>query len=103
MAKQAQWIEKLVSGALGFELLETLRLKLSSTRNDRWEKLPLVFFGTFIATLEAVGPLKFKVKNVEIVVEGCICPGVECEIGDEYCAFYKRISTLLTAKLITQE
>jgi hypothetical protein len=96
--KQVLWLEKLASGALGFERLDTPRSKLVAGRGSIGGYPPFAFLDAFITGLETVRPLEFKVKKLEVVLDGHFCPGAGCAVSNLYCAYNARLSALLMLK-----
>ena len=69
---QVEWLQKLASGAIGFERLETLRIKFVPNRLHRADPLHNhpEYIEHFIEELEKVGPLAFKTNVLKIYLDG---------------------------------
>jgi hypothetical protein len=88
---QLNWLQKLASGAIGFQSLDVLRFNFAKLRESR-------DLQAFIHQLEVVGPLTFRRKRVEILVEGHCCVGAGCPVAAENCSFHAQLAALLLVK-----
>lgn len=78
------WIKKLAEGRLGFQNLELLRIVIDGN-----------FIGNFMATILAIGPLRFRTKRFELVVADHTCH-TGCDSPFIYCQYYKDLMSHIT-------
>jgi hypothetical protein len=83
---QISWLKKLASGSLGFSRLSILRVIFPYD------------VGVLLRELEAIGPLYFMTKKLEIVVDGHCCTSVGCSFDQSICLIHARLSKILLIK-----
>jgi hypothetical protein len=83
---QISWLTKLASGSLGFSRLSILRVIFPYDA------------GVLLRELEAIGPLYFTTKKLEIVVDGHCCTSARCAFDGSICSKHARLSKILLVK-----
>jgi hypothetical protein len=83
---QISWLKKLASGSLGFSRLSILRVTFPYDA------------GVLLREIEAIGPLYFTTKKLEIVVNGHSCTSAICSFDESICSKHARLSKVLLIK-----
>jgi hypothetical protein len=83
---QISWLKKLAYGSLGFSGLSILRVIFPY--DD----------GVILRELEAIGPLYFTTKRLEIVVDGHCCTSARCAFDGSICSKHARLFKILLVK-----
>ncbi|KAF2032368.1 hypothetical protein EK21DRAFT_110043 [Setomelanomma holmii] len=92
---QIQWLQKLASGTLGYENLDTLRIVFRDLRNYEFNVHEVQSF--VLALQERLArPLQFEVKTLITVIDGHCCPGNGCSYNNPIiCQSHARLCNLL--------
>jgi hypothetical protein len=86
---QSSWLNDLASGELGFQNLDILRLSFR-TKDEYCS-----FFAEFVEILEGIGPLRFKAKTLEIIIDGKNCTADMCTCNPGECNYVHRLVAML--------